>query len=341
MTTSGPSRPAFEQRTPTLRDVAAHAGVSPMSASRALRGEEGVSEGTRSRVLEAVASLGYRRNEAARNLRLGRSDGLIGIIVTNLANPFHSQLALGVEAAVAERGMRVVLGNSAEDPARERQLVRDFAARRLDGLVVVPAIHDHSHLDPDHLSGMPVVLAVSPPIRVAVDAVLLDDFGGAWEAIRHLIEAGHRRIAFLGLPPATWTGSERYRGYCAALEEAGIPLDDQLTSYRQRDIDAAESATLSLLDLGDPPTAIFGANNRNTIGAYRALRARGSQTKLAGFDDFEFADVLDVPLTVVAYDPRELGRDAARLLSDRIDNVGQHPVAPRRIVIPTKIIDYG
>jgi LacI family transcriptional regulator len=326
---------------PTLRDVAEAAQVSPMTVSRALRDDEGVSTATRQRVLEVAASLGYRRNEAARNLRLGRSDGLIGLVVTNLANPFYSELALGLEAAVAERGMRVVLGNSGEDPARERQLVHDFVSRRLDGLVVVPATHDHAHLGSDHTRGMPVVLAASPPVKVDVDAVLLDDFGGTWDAVRHLIAAGHHRIGFLGLPAATWTGSERYRGYCAALDEAGIPVDDELSSHRQRDVATAEKATEALLNLPAPPTAVFAANNRNTIGAYRAIRARGATTRLAGFDDFELADSLGIPLTVVAYDPRQLGWEAARLLCDRINSADGQPDAPRRVVIPTRVVDYG
>lgn len=341
MTVSQPPRRASESAQPTLRDVAERAQVSPMTVSRALRDDAGVSAATKARVLDAVATLGYRPNEVARNLRLGRSGGLIGLVVTNLANPFYSQLALGVEAHVAEQGMRVMLGNSGEDPAREKQLVQDFASRRLDGIVVVPASNDHSHLDPRKLGGMPVVLAASPPVKVAVDSVLLDDFGGTWEATRHLITAGHRRIAFLGLPAATWTGSERYRGYCAALDEAGIPVDDGLASHRQREVAAAEQATEELLDLADPPTAIFAANNRNTIGAYRAIRERAADTTLAGFDDFELADLLGLPLTVVAYDPRELGREAARLLADRIRGAGRgESEAPRRLVIPTKVVEY-
>jgi LacI family transcriptional regulator len=342
MTVSQPRRQVPESGQPTLRDVARHAQVSPMTVSRALREDGGVSAATRERVLAAVASLGYRRNEAARNLRLGRSGGMIGLVVTNLANPFYSQLAIGVESAVAERGIRVMVGNSGEDPERERQLVNDFASRRLDGVVVVPCSHDHSHLDGSQLSGMPVVLAASPPVKINTDSVLLDDFGGTLEATRHLIAAGHRRIAFLGLPASTWTGSERFRGYCAALEEAGIAVDPRYTSRRQRDVAAAEQATLDLLDLDEPPTAVFAANNRNTIGAYRAIRARRSDVRLAGFDDFELADLLGLPLTVVTYDTRELGREAARLLCDHIDNANRHePGVARRLVISTRVVEYG
>ena len=325
---------------PTMSDVAHQAGVSPMTVSRTLRDDPRVSPETKSRVLGAVNALGYRRNEAARNLRLGRSSGLIGLVVTNLGNPFYSQLALGVEAMSAENGARVMLGNSGEDVARERQLVQDFASRRLDGIIVVPAGSDYRHLHPAQLAGIPVVLAASPPVRFEADAVLLDDFGGSWDATRHLIEARHRKIAFLGLQASTWTGSERFRGYCAALEEAGIPLDERIVSRQHRDVAAAERTTLELLDLDDPPTAVFTANNRNTIGAYRAIRARRSDIALAGFDDFELADLLSLPLTVISYDPRELGRRAAELLRDRIDNPQAQHTA-RRIVLPTTLVEYG
>lgn len=338
--TSGAAGASASIGNPTMNDVAHHAGVSPMTVSRALRDDPRVSPETKIRVMGAVNALGYRRNEAARNLRLGRASGLIGLVVTNLANPFYSQLALGVEAMAAENGTRVMLGNSGEDVARERQLVQDFASRRLDGIIVVPAGSDHRHLQPAQLAGIPVVLAASPPIRFEADAVLLDDFGGSWDATQHLIEAGHRKIAFLGLQASTWTGSERFRGYCAALEEAGIPLDERIISRQQRDVAAAEQAMLELLDIEDPPTAVFTANNRNTIGAYRAIRARRPDVALAGFDDFELADMLSLPLTVISYDPRELGRRAAELLRDRIDNPrAQH--AARRIVLPTTLVEYG
>jgi len=327
---------------PTMRDVARHAGVSPMTVSRALRDDPRVSPEKKARVRTAVKALGYSRNEAARNLRLGRSGGLVGLVVTNLANPFYSQLALGVEAVASEHGMRVILGNSGEDVARERQLVHDFASRRLDGIVVVPVGSNHRHLNAAQQTGIPVVLAASPPVKLLADAVMLDDFGGSWEATHHLIEAGHRKIAFLGLQPSTWTGSERFRGYCAALEEAGIPLDERIVSRQQRDVATAERATLEMLDQEDPPTAVFAANNRNTIGAYRAIRGRRSNIALAGFDDFELADMLALPLMVVKYDPGELGRRAAELLCDRIDNPQpQAESAARRIVIPTKLVEYG
>jgi LacI family transcriptional regulator len=325
---------------PTMRDVADYARVSPMTVSRTLRDDPSVTADKRQRVLDAVDALGYQRNEAARSLRLGRSTGLLGVVITNLANPFYAQLALGIESYADQRGMRVVFANSGEDTTKERLLVRDFAARRLDGVIVVPTANHHEHLDPAGLSGMPVVLAASPPNRINVDAVLLDDFGGTFDATRTLIARGHTKIGFLGLPAVTWTGSERFRGYYAALAEAGLPADERYIRRDQPDVAAAVAAAGAILDQPDPPTALFTANNRNTIGAYRAIRARGSSTAIAGFDDFDFADLLDLPLIVVSYDARELGRVAADLLCGHIDQPPDRPSLARRVVIPTTVIDY-
>jgi LacI family transcriptional regulator len=331
-----------EAGAPTLKDVARAAGVSAMTASRVLHGQPGVSPAARDAVLQAVKTLGYRRNELARNLRLGRTSGLIGLVVTNLANPFYSQMALGVEAVAEEAGFRVVLTNTGEDAQRERRLVDELVARRVDGIIVVPAGADHAHLSEQHLGRIPVVLSARPPSNIAADCVLVDDFGGAREATIALAATGVRRIGFLGMPAATWTGSERYRGFCVALDEAGLVLDERYVRRNQRTVAAAEAAALELLGLVEPPEAIFCANNRNTIGAFRAVSRSGQVVRLAGFDDFELADMLGLPLIVVAYDPADLGREAALLLLDRL-NRGEAAAldAPRRVVIPTRVVQYG
>jgi LacI family transcriptional regulator len=326
---------------PTVRDVAERAGVSPMTVSRTLHDDPRVADRTRRRVLDAVEELGYRRNEVARNLRLGRTSGLVGLVVTNLANPFYSQLALGVEAIAGENGLKVVLGNTGEDVERERRLVEELAARRVDGMIVVPAGSDHSHLSPTRIRRIPIVLGARPPTNLALDCVLVDDFNGSREATARLIARGARRVGFLGLPPSAWTGSERFRGFCVALEEAGAPLVERYVRRAQRTIAAAEEAALELLRLDDPPDALFCANSRNTVGAFRAIRGVGSGTMLAGFDDFELADMLGLPLIVVAYEPEELGRQAARLLIDRMNHRDGQESPPRRIVIPTTVVEYG
>lgn len=313
-----------------------------MTASRALHQSLRVSPSTRTRVLAAADELGYRRNELARNLRLGRTSGLVGLVVTNLANPFYSLVSLGVESVLGEHGLKVVLGNTGEDVQRERRLVEELTARGVDGLIVVPAGGDHSHLSSRNVGGAPVVLAARPPSNLVADCVLVDDFGGAREATARLLRGGQERVGFLGLPASVWTSSERFRGFCVALDEAGIALDDRYVKRHQRTIPTAERATLKLLALAEPPTALFCVNSRSTLGAFRAINANGSRLVLAGFDDFELADVLGLPLILVAYDPEELGRQAARLLLDRLGRpAGEVDIPPRRIVIATRVVEYG
>jgi len=311
-----------------------------MTVSRALRDDPTVLPETRERVLAAAQQLGYRRNELARRLRVSGTSGMVGLVVTNLANPFYAQLALGVETFCATRGMKVVVSNTGDDVERERELVDDLAARRMDGIIVVPAGQDQQHLDPARLGGVPVVLAARPPLGIDVDCVLLDDFNGAYEVTSRLVSDGHRRIGFLG-PPAAWTSAERLRGFRAAIAEAGLPLDDTLVRGDQREVAAAEAATRELLTLEDAPTAFFCANSRNTIGAYRALRAGRLQHALAGFDDFELADMLDLPVRLVAYDTAAMGRQATELLINRIDAGGSESAASRRVVLATTVVEYG
>ncbi|MGA8115181.1 MAG: LacI family DNA-binding transcriptional regulator [Actinocatenispora sp.] len=332
----------------TMRDVAERLGVSPMTVSRALRGRPGIGDATRQRVLAEVAALGYRPNKLARGLRSGGPNELIGLVVTNLANPFYSQLAVGVEEIAVRYGARVVLGSTGEDLAAEREVVTDLIGRGVDGLVVVPAGHDHAHLGDVRLRGTPVVLAASPPMGIDADCVLVDDFGGTRQACRQLIARGHRLIGFLGLPASLWTGSERFRGYAVALEEAGIEVDERYVSRHRGDIALAEKAAREMLDLAEPPTALLTANNRNTVGALRALRGwagRADDIAVAGFDDIELADMLQLPLSVVSYDPVDVGRAAARLLFEHLDSrpradasADGHP--PRRVIIPTSLVDH-
>lgn len=337
----GRLRTSRDTSQPTMRNVAELAGVSAMTVSRALRDDPTVLPKTRKRVHEAAQQLGYRRNELARSLRVRGTSGMVGLAVTNLANPFYAHLALGVETVIAARGMKVVVSNTGDDVERERELVNDLAAHRVDGIVVIPSSNDQRHLDPARLGGIPVVFAARPPLSIDADCVLLDDFGGAHEATTHLLDAGHERIAFLG-PPALWTSAERLRAFRDALTDAGVALDEKLVRCNQKEVETAEAAARELLALDDAPTAFFCANSRNTIGAYRALRSAHLNSALSGFDDFELADMLDLPLEVVTYDTAAMGRLAAELLLARIDSNKSGAVSPpRRVVLPTRLIRYG
>lgn len=332
------------RRQPTVREVAARAGVSPMTVSRTLAGGKNVRPQIQERVLEAVGALGYFRNENARSIRPGQVSWLVGVAITNLGNPYYGNFALGVEEVATRFGRRIVLGNTGEDPRRERQLIADFIGRQVEGLVVVPSGDDPSHLQPELLRDTPLVLASRTITGLAADAVVLDDVGGAYRGTKSLLEAGHSRIGYLGTAPSVFTGRRRYEGYALALAEFGIELDPVLVRRGQQDIEAAGAAMQQLLDLADPPTAVFSANNRNTVGALKRIGetlAASSATKaplpmILSFDDFELAEMMPVPVTVVDHDPRELGREAAGLLFERLlgdDRSG----APRTVEMPTHV----
>lgn len=325
---------------PTMRDVAARAEVSAMTVSRVLKDDARVTEATRQRVLSAIDALGYRRNETARRLRVGGS-GMIGLVVTNLANPFYSRLALGVQEVAYAHGLRVLLANTGEQVDRERGLVEDLASSQVDGMIVVPAGSSHRHLAPSALRGMPLVLASRPPAGMEADCVLVDDFGGAEAATGRLIGDGHRRIGFLGNPPALYTGAERFRGYWAAHEEAGLEPDERQVRRGLTDVAGAERAAAELLREPDAPTALFCTNNRLTQGAIRAVRTLDVPVALAGFDDFDLADVLGLPLTIASYDADEIGRRACQMLVDRIHADPGSPLSARRSTVPTTVIRYG
>jgi LacI family transcriptional regulator len=319
---------------PTMNHVAREAGVSLKTVSRVVNGELGVREETVERVEAAIRRLQYRRNDIASTLRRRGTSASIGLVIEDLANPFYSLVARAVEDAASERQSVLITGSSEGSPLLERQLIGVLIGRRVDGLIVVPEPIDHSFLLRDLRAGTPVVFLDRPPAGLEADSVVLDNCGGAQLAVAHLIAEGHRRIAIVGDPESLWTASERLRGYRAELAAAGIGEDPSLIRLGSRAVGDAERMTRELLALPSPPTAIFAANNRNCIGVLRGLGDRRDGVVVVGFDDFELADMLGV--SVVAYDPAELGARAARRLFARIDGddapAGHEVLATRLIV---------
>lgn len=335
MTTTPETRPGQ----PTIREVARAAGVSPMTVSRTLAGGKNVRPDMQERVFAAVTSLGYHRNENARTLRPGQASGLIGVAITNLANPYYGNFALGVEEVAATHGRRILLGNTGEDSDRERQLVTEFIGRSVEGLIVVPS-GSATHLRPEAVQDTPLVLASRTVRGLRADAVVLDDVGGAFRGTSALIEAGHTRIAYLGNVLSVYTGRRRFEGYAKALTEHGLPVALELVRRGQQDVTAATEAMLELLALEQPPTAVFAANNRNAIGTIHAISQRRAAGRpvtlpLVSFDDFELSEMMPMPVTVVDHDARALGREAARLLFDRL--LGVENGAARTVLMPTPL----
>jgi LacI family transcriptional regulator, galactose operon repressor len=318
-------------RRATMHDVARLAGVSLKTVSRVVNAESGVRPDTEQRVRTAIDELGFRRNLGASHLRRGTSTGTIGVLLEDLANPFYATLTRAIEEVARRSGRHVLAGSSDEDPDRERELALDFCSRRVDGLVVVPTGGRHDYLVPEVDAGLPVVCVDRPADDLRADTVLVDNVGGARLAVAHLAAHGHERIAFLGDAPAIHTATERLRGFRAGCATGLVAMGphDEMTVQRTLD---------DFLDRPRPATALVTGNNRITVLVLRALAGRRSRPALVGFDDFELADLLSPPVTVISHDTALVGRAAAELLDARIAGDAT-PV--RRVTVPVRLIARG
>lgn len=322
---------------PTMKDVAARAGVGLKTVSRVVNGESGVTPDTERRVQEAITALGFRRNDSARILRKGRTAS-IGLVLEDLADPFYGPLSRAVEEVARDHGALLINGSSAEDPAREQELVLALCARRVDGLVIIPAGDDHRYLEPEIAAGVATVFVDRPAGGIEADVVLSDSFGGARDAVAHLIAHGHRRIGFIGDQPRIHTATERLRGYRAAMAAAHLPVDPSWVSLGSTAPERVRQAADAMLGAPAPVTALFAGNNRVTVTAVRVLGEQPRPVALVGFDDFELADLVRPAVTVVAQDAARLGRTAAGLLFRRLDGADE---PPRRVELPTRLIPRG
>jgi LacI family transcriptional regulator len=332
MTTLSNQRGRLPRRA-TMSDVARLAGVSIKTVSRVVNAEPGVHAETAERVLAAIERLGFRRNIGALNLRRGSSTGTIGLVLEDVANPFYSGITRAAEEVARRHGRQVLTGSSDEDPDRERELSLEFCARRVDGLIVIPAGTRHGYLVPEIASGTPVVFVDRPAGDVVADTVLVDNVAGAAAAVTHLANHGHRRIAFLGDAPSIFTATERLSGFREGCARAGLPYDERMVAMGPH-----TPATVAAALARTGATAVITGNNRITVLTLRVLAGSANKPALVGFDDFELADLLDPPVSVVSLDPAELGKAAAELLFARLDG-DREP--PRRIVLPIRLTPRG
>jgi len=326
------------QQRATLEDVARLAGVSSKTVSRVFTHRDLVAPETVERVLAAAKRLRFRPNTLARSLRRGGATNTIGFIMGELNNPFYYKVAAGIERELAGNGFALLVATTDDTPEGEERVADALLAQRIGALLLIPVAEDQSYLEGERHLGTPVIAIDRPARNLVADSIVLENHRGVFEATSRLLALGHRRIGYACNPAAVYTQSERLRGYRDALAAYGI--DDSARWERLGDDLSIPPDRLvaDLLDGDDPPTAIITGNNRMTIGALRVLRARGDdgRTALIGFDDFDTADVLGV--SVISYDPLELGRQAAALAIERMaDPAG----FTRQIALPTWMLQRG
>ena len=309
---------------PTIREVAALAGVSTATVSRVVNGNGYVAEKTRQAVADVIRERGYTANRAARGLSSGRT-GLIGVTVPRIHPSYFSLIVTGVADALYEHDMRIVLCPTLHDHDREVTLLERLVHGTIDGGLLILPEESTGELRRLMKHGFRFVV-VDPRRRVdgPVPTVSAANSSGADQAIRHLLELGHRRIAAITGPRGWLATAERMRGYLAALAAAGIAPDDDLVIESNFDVDGGRAATAILLDLPEPPTAIFAFNDQLAIGSMQTAFARGlhvpDDLSIVGFDDTAEAELVTPSLTTLRQPLAEMGRMGVSLLSRLLDD---------------------
>ena len=327
---------------PTITDVARKAGVSTSTVSHVINETRYVSDEVKQRVHAAMKDLNYQPNVIARSLRT-RETQTVGVVVSDITNPFFTSIVRAIEDEVLKQGYNIILCDTDEKPEREQVYLRLLMGRRVDGLIVAPSSGNADLLQLAIESGYPTVLLDRSIPGLDADVVLSDNEGGAFDAVSYLIGIGHRRIGIIAGRLEVSTGADRMAGYVRAIKAHGIPVDESLIEVAQFKREIAYEKTREMLARPEPPTALFVCNNAMTAGAMAAVKAAGKKVpkdiSVVGFDDSEWAALMDPPLTVVAQPIVELGTRAAQLLMRRIS--GGRVKTPRAIVLKPELIVRG
>lgn len=334
-----PQVPRLPLKRPTVQDVAREAGVSASTVSRALHTRGYASQEVQARVRAAADKIGYVLDHNARNLR-SRTSTSIGVLISDLRNPFYADLAAGIEGVLRTEGYQMVLVNDNADPAEEMEAAETLLAMRVPGVIVTPVTAACPRILQDN--GVHVVCADRELGRSGGDVVLSDNKAGARELTEHLIGLGHTRIGLL-IDETKWsTGAGRLAGFRAAHAAAGLELDEGLVAYTSFDAEAARRTTGGLLD-AHRLTAILSANNVLAQGALAALKERRMriprQISLAAYDDVPWMSLVQPALTTVDQHTVELGRSCARLLIARIRS--ELPARRRIVRVPPRLVVRG
>jgi LacI family transcriptional regulator len=314
----------------SIREVAAHAGVSVATVSNVLNRPEIVAVSTRDRVHAAIRELGFVRNESARQLRAGRSR-TIGLVVLDVANPFFTDLARGVEDEASKAGYAVILCNSDDQERKEKRYLEVLEEHRVQGVLITPVAGAGSRLARLQRRGTPVVLVDSRSASRGQCSVAVDDVLGGDLAVSHLLTTGHDRVAYLSGPPAIRQVADRREGALRALRRAGRDAADlQVIEAGGLNVGAGQKAgaEVAALPAGARPTAVFCANDLIALGVLQEMtrnRIRVPEDiSIVGYDDIDFAAAAAVPLTSVRQPRQQLGHTAARLLLDEAADGGTH-----------------
>lgn len=333
----------------SIKDIAEAVGVSPSTVSRVINGKSYVNEATRQKVQDMLARTGYQSNALAKSLKLRRSN-TICLMLPSIDNLIFPAITRGVEAVARKHGFMVVLCNTDEDCEAENVYIEKMKARWIDGFLLCCNAGHHSSGRKLREEGFPVVIAnrfTEEDVRV-VDTVAVDNFRAAYTATRYLLRSGRRRIALAYGREELFLYRERYRGYCQALRDAGVPYDDRLVLREVNNgTDSFYQLTRNAMALPDPPDAFFATSDPKAFVILHALHELGvripEQVSVMGFDNVGLSSMVEPPLSTISQPLREIGVAAAKSLIRQIeykDKNGELP-PPVQTVLDVDLIIRG
>jgi len=320
-----------------IKDVARAANVSPATVSRVLSNKGQVRLSTKKKVLEVVEALGYQPSRVARSLRV-RSSQIIGLIVSDVQNPFFTMLVRAVEDLAYQNGFAIFLCNTDENTVKESLYIDLMISEQVAGVILTPTREVGSYCRKLIEAKIPVVSVDRRVLDCSIDTVVVDNKGGAFEATSYLIKLGHCRIGAIFGHPELTTGRERYEGYAAALSFHGIPENPEWVKFGKPSIETGLEMGRLVLSSANRPTAVFTGNNLITVGFLQAVREAHlvipEDISLIAFDDFVWGSLIQPPLTVIAQPTYDLGRISADIIMRRIKGDDS---CFETIVLPTEL----
>ena len=323
----------------TMKDVAQRAGVSPSTVSHVINETRFVSQQLRDRVLRAMRELNYQPSAVARSLRTKKTQ-VVALVIPDITNPYFPEVARGVQDVAEENEYSVILCNTDRARGRELRFLKALRGQWVDGLILNPSEVTSGDLQDLQDAQIPVVLIGSQIDHPDLDVVMVDNVQGAYDAVSHLIDLGHRRIGLVGGSRTASSGEQRFQGYIRALADHDIPIDEEIITEGRFTREGGYESMKRLLALQSPPTAVFASSDVMAIGALMAIQEEGLQVpndvSLVGFDDIAEASTTTPKLTTVSQPKYQTGEVAAQLLFDRVE--GASPGERQKIVLSHQLV---
>ncbi|MDQ0859530.1 LacI family DNA-binding transcriptional regulator [Bacillus sp. V2I10] len=306
----------------TLKDVANLAGVSTATVSNVTNNTKFVSEDVKRKVLDAMKTLNYRPNTLAKSLRVQETK-LIGVLISDITNPFFSKVVRGIEYEANKNGYNILLCNTESNAEKEQEYLDILIGKRIDGLIISSSGNKEEYIKHLESANIPIVFLNRSPESALMKTVMTNNIRGSYLAAEHLINHGYEKISIISGPQTYSTGRDRLIGYKRAMEDYGLQIDEKLIKIGNFDIESGYQLMKELINSGEKVDACFIANNSMTLGAYKYLKETnlkiGTNLAIVGYDESDWADIVEPPLSTISQPAYEQGTQAAELVIANIN----------------------